>query len=124
MIVMIAFWPSEWILNKVYCNESALVALENMGLIANMVSLVLYFLHKLYFHLPEAANTLTNLMGSLFLLSIVGGFISDTYIDRFRTSLIFGTIEILVRSDLMFFLIRVNYTFTPFRYQNYKDLYL
>ncbi|KAL9174951.1 hypothetical protein ABFS82_02G084300 [Erythranthe guttata] len=73
----------------------ALVALENMGLIANMVSLVLYFLHKLYFHLPEAVNTLTNLMGSTFLLSVVGGFISDTYINRFDTCLIFGTIEVL-----------------------------
>ncbi|KAG8369007.1 hypothetical protein BUALT_Bualt15G0105400 [Buddleja alternifolia] len=73
----------------------ALVALENMGFIANMVSLVLYFCYKLYFHLSDAANTLTNLMGSTFLLTVVGGFISDTYINRFHTCLIFGTLELL-----------------------------
>ncbi|KAK4476774.1 hypothetical protein RD792_015934 [Penstemon davidsonii] len=73
----------------------ALVALDNMGFVANMVSLVLYFGHKLYFDLPTSANTLTNLMGSTFLLTVVGGFISDTYINRFHTCLIFGTLEVL-----------------------------
>lgn len=73
-----------------------MVALENMGFVANMVSLVLYFWLKLHFELSDAANTLTNLMGSAFLLSVIGGFISDTYINRFHTCLIFGTVEILV----------------------------
>ncbi|KAL3843597.1 hypothetical protein ACJIZ3_001000 [Penstemon smallii] len=73
----------------------ALVALENMGFVANMVSLVLYFGYKMYFDLPSAANTLTNLMGSTFLLTVVGGFISDTYFNRFQTCLIFGTLEVL-----------------------------
>ncbi|KAL3538368.1 hypothetical protein ACH5RR_001734 [Cinchona calisaya] len=41
-----------------------------------------------------AANTITNLMGSTFLLSIFGGFISDTYINRFKTCLIFGIFEL------------------------------
>ncbi|CAA2986099.1 NRT1 PTR FAMILY -like isoform X1 [Olea europaea subsp. europaea] len=72
-----------------------MVALENMGFVANMVSLVLYFWLKLHFELSDAANTLTNLMGSAFLLSVIGGFISDTYINRFHTCLIFGTVEIL-----------------------------
>ncbi|CAA3012719.1 NRT1 PTR FAMILY -like [Olea europaea subsp. europaea] len=71
------------------------VALENTGFVANIVSLVLYFWLKLHFDLSGAANTLTNLMGSAFLLSVVGGFISDTYINRFHTSLIFGMVEIL-----------------------------
>ncbi|KZV43692.1 hypothetical protein F511_00243 [Dorcoceras hygrometricum] len=73
----------------------ALLALENMGFIANMVSLVIYFSYRLCFDVAPAANTLTNLMGSTFLLSILGGFISDTYINRFKTCLIFGMIEVL-----------------------------
>ncbi|KAL8545250.1 hypothetical protein ACS0TY_005442 [Phlomoides rotata] len=60
-----------------------------------MVSLVLYFTHKLYFDLAGSANTLTNLMGSTFLLTVVGGFISDTYINRFQTCLIFGSLEVV-----------------------------
>ncbi|KAI3448420.1 hypothetical protein Pfo_005085 [Paulownia fortunei] len=76
----------------------ALVGLENMGLVANMVSLVLYFSYKMYFDLSTAANTLTNLMGSTYLLSIVGGFISDNYINRFQCCVIFGTLEVLALS--------------------------
>ncbi|PIA60604.1 hypothetical protein AQUCO_00300240v1 [Aquilegia coerulea] len=72
-----------------------LVALENMGFVANMASMVLYFLLVMHFDLAGSANTLTNLMGSIYLLSVFGGFISDTYLTRFNTCLIFGTIEVL-----------------------------
>ncbi|KAF5739928.1 Peptide transporter PTR1 [Tripterygium wilfordii] len=73
----------------------ALTALENMGFVANMISLVLYFLGVMYFDIPTASNTLTNFMGATFLLSLVGGFISDTFLNRFHTVLLFGAIEIL-----------------------------
>ncbi|KAJ9180400.1 hypothetical protein P3X46_008649 [Hevea brasiliensis] len=72
-----------------------MVALENMGFIANMISLVLYFREVMYFNVAGASNTLTNLMGTTFLLTVVGGFISDTYLSRLTTILIFGVIEIL-----------------------------
>ncbi|CAK9183769.1 unnamed protein product [Ilex paraguariensis] len=73
----------------------ALVALDNMGFVANMVSMVLYFIYKMHFDLSGSANTLTNLMGSTFLLSIVGAFISDTFLNRLHTCLIFGFVEVL-----------------------------
>ncbi|XP_062085739.1 protein NRT1/ PTR FAMILY 4.5-like [Humulus lupulus] len=72
-----------------------LAAFENMGFIANMVSLVMYFVGVMYFDIAGASNTLTNLMGTTFLLSLVGGFISDTYLSRLSTCLIFGALEIL-----------------------------
>ncbi|EEF50043.1 protein NRT1/ PTR FAMILY 4.5 [Ricinus communis] len=72
-----------------------LVALDNMGFIANMVSLVLYFLKVMYFDIPNSANTLTNLMGSIFLLTLLGGFISDTFLNKLYTVLLFAVIEIL-----------------------------
>ncbi|EPS62192.1 hypothetical protein M569_12600 [Genlisea aurea] len=75
-----------------------MVGLENMGFVANMVSLVLYFTNKMYFDLPTAANTYTNLMGSTYLLSFLGGFVSDTYLTRFHTCLAFGALEILALS--------------------------
>ncbi|XP_057493517.1 protein NRT1/ PTR FAMILY 4.5-like [Actinidia eriantha] len=68
---------------------------ESMGFVANMVSLVLYFYLQMHFDLSASANTLTNLMGSTFLLSLIGAFISDTYTNRFNTSLFFGILEIL-----------------------------
>ncbi|CAL5329963.1 unnamed protein product [Camellia sinensis] len=72
-----------------------LVLFENMAFVANMVSLVLYFSQQMHFDLAGSANTLTNFMGATFLLSIVGAFISDTYLDRFHTCLIFGLLEVL-----------------------------
>ncbi|CAL0320909.1 unnamed protein product [Lupinus luteus] len=72
-----------------------LSALDNMGFVANMVSIVLYFYMVMHFDLASSANTLTNFMGSTFLLSLVGGFISDTYLNRLTTCLIFGSLEVL-----------------------------
>ncbi|KAH1229469.1 Protein NRT1/ PTR FAMILY 4.3 [Glycine max] len=66
-----------------------------MGFVANMVSLVLYFYGVMHFDLSNSANTLTNFMGSTFLLSLVGGFISDTYFNRLTTCLLFGSLEVL-----------------------------
>ncbi|KAL2993804.1 hypothetical protein AAZX31_10G133100 [Glycine max] len=49
----------------------------------------------MHFDLSNSANTLTNFMGSTFLLSLVGGFISDTYFNRLTTCLLFGSLEVL-----------------------------
>ncbi|KAJ1393314.1 Proton-dependent oligopeptide transporter family [Sesbania bispinosa] len=77
-----------------------LSALDNMGFVANMVSIVLYFYGVMHFDLSSSANTLTNFMGSTFLLSLVGGFISDTYLNRFTTCLLFGSLEVLALAML------------------------
>jgi len=71
------------------------VLFENMAFVANLVSLVLYFYLEMHFDIPSSANTLTNLMGSTFLLTIVGAFVSDTFLNRYSTCLIFGTLEVL-----------------------------
>ena len=72
------------------------VFLDNIGFIANMVSMVLYFMLQMHFNLSGASTTLTNFMGSTFLLSVIGGFISDTFISRFHTCIIFGALEVMV----------------------------
>ncbi|XP_042042656.1 protein NRT1/ PTR FAMILY 4.2-like [Salvia splendens] len=71
-----------------------LAMLENIGFVANMSTMVLYF--HLFFNLSVAANTLTNFLGSTFLLTVLGGFISDNYLSRLHTCLIFGFLEITV----------------------------
>ncbi|KAL9429765.1 hypothetical protein AB3S75_031566 [Citrus x aurantiifolia] len=72
-----------------------LSALENMGFIANGISMVLYFKNEMHFDIAGASNTLTNFFGSTFLFCLVGGFISDTYLSRFATCLVLGTLEVL-----------------------------
>lgn len=70
--------------------------LENMAFISNAVSLVTYFNGYMNFGLTKSATTLTNFMGTSFLLALFGGFISDTYLSRFKTSILFGCIELVV----------------------------
>ncbi|CAD5197089.1 unnamed protein product [Musa acuminata subsp. malaccensis] len=72
----------------------AMSGMENVGFIANMVSFVLYFMYVMHFDLAGSSTTLTNFVGATFLLPIVGGFISDTYMTRLNTALLFGFFEI------------------------------
>ncbi|KAF1869750.1 hypothetical protein Lal_00017326 [Lupinus albus] len=92
---------TEWKRRKGGLSASMFIfALDNMGFVANMVSMVLYFYGVMHFDLSSSANTLTNFMGSTFLLSLLGGFISDTYLNRFITCLIFGSLEVLALAML------------------------
>ncbi|KAG2674638.1 hypothetical protein I3760_13G146400 [Carya illinoinensis] len=59
--------------------------LENVGFVANMVTMVLYFKIVMHFDLSASSNTLTNFMGSVWLLPLLGGFISDTFLNRLQT---------------------------------------
>ena len=74
----------------------ALGVLENIGFVANMVSMVLYFHFMMKLDLPTSSNTLTNFLGSVCLLTLLGGFISDAYLNRLYTILIFGSLEVIV----------------------------
>ncbi|MFQ6656373.1 hypothetical protein Gotur_026497 [Gossypium turneri] len=74
----------------------AMGGLENMAFISNAVSLVTYFYGYMNFSLTKSANTLTNFMGTSFLVALFGGLISDTYLSRFKTCVLFGCIELLV----------------------------
>lgn len=73
-----------------------MTGLENIGFVTNMVSLVLYFLGVMHFDLAGSSTNLTNFVGATFLLTVLGGFISDTYMTRLNTVLMFGLIEIVV----------------------------
>ncbi|XVE59846.1 hypothetical protein DITRI_Ditri05aG0079600 [Diplodiscus trichospermus] len=75
-------------------------ALENIGFVANMVSMVVYFHYIMKLDLSTSANTLTNFMGSVCLITLLGGFISDTYLNRLYTILIFGSLEVIGLSML------------------------
>lgn len=75
---------------------AAMEGLENMAFVANAVSLVTYFFGYMNFSLTKSATTLTNFMGTAFLLALVGGLICDTYLSRFKTCVLFACMELLV----------------------------
>lgn len=49
----------------------------------------------------EAANTVTNFMGTSFMLCLFGGYVADTYLGRYLTIAIFSAIQALVRPFLL-----------------------
>ncbi|KAL6662074.1 hypothetical protein ACP70R_001458 [Stipagrostis hirtigluma subsp. patula] len=58
-------------------------------------NLITYVFGELHFSLPQAANVVTNFVGTVFLVSLPGGLLSDSYLGCFRTLLIFSVVEIL-----------------------------
>lgn len=71
--------------------------LENMAFVSNAISLVIYFFSYMNYSLTKSSTMLTNLLGTASLLSLVGGFVSDTYLTRFTTCVVFAGIELVVR---------------------------
>ncbi|PON70101.1 Proton-dependent oligopeptide transporter [Parasponia andersonii] len=74
----------------VYATEG----LENMAFIAIAVSLVTYFFGYMNYSLTKSSTMVTNFLGTSFLLALVGGFICDTYLTRFKTCVIFACFEL------------------------------
>ncbi|CAA0839887.1 Protein NRT1/ PTR FAMILY 4.4 [Striga hermonthica] len=70
-----------------------LQAFEMMGIAAVGNNLITYVFNEMHFSLAKSANTVTNFVGTVFLLSLLGGFLSDSYLGSFRTILIFGFVE-------------------------------
>lgn len=70
-------------------------ALDSMAYVGNTVSLFTYFTGYMNLSLINSANTLTNFLGTSFILAILGGLISDTFLTRFKTTVLFGCVELL-----------------------------
>ncbi|KAF9688440.1 hypothetical protein SADUNF_Sadunf02G0197400 [Salix dunnii] len=69
--------------------------LENMVFLSNATNFVAYFTETMHYTISEAANMVTNFIGTSFLLTIFGGYIGDSFFTRFRTFVVFCVIELL-----------------------------
>ncbi|KAJ7298339.1 hypothetical protein O6H91_Y003300 [Diphasiastrum complanatum] len=70
-------------------------AMETMAYLSVAVNLFEYLFKVMHFPITSSANGATNFMGAAYLISLVGGFISDTWLSRFSTLLIAVTIQLL-----------------------------
>ncbi|XP_031287463.1 protein NRT1/ PTR FAMILY 4.5-like [Pistacia vera] len=68
---------------------------EQMATFALAVNFVTYFNGVLHMELADAANQVTNFMGTSYILSILVAFLADTYIGRYKSVIISGSIEFL-----------------------------
>ncbi|QCE16565.1 protein NRT1/ PTR FAMILY 4.5-like [Vigna unguiculata] len=81
--------------NRAALFVNAMEGLESMAFVSNAVSLVTYFFGYMNFSITKSATTLTNFLGTAFLLPLFGGIISDTYLSRFKTCVLFACMELL-----------------------------
>ena len=83
-------------------NEKGLQAFEMMAIAAVGNNLITYVFNEMHFPLSKSANIVTNFVGTVFLLSLLGGFLSDSYLGSFWTMLIFGFVELSVSQYILF----------------------
>ncbi|KAH0668843.1 hypothetical protein KY289_023336 [Solanum tuberosum] len=69
--------------------------LENLAFLANASNLVLYMSEYMHFSPSTSANSVTNFMGTAFLLALLGGFLSDAFFTTYYIYLISALIEFL-----------------------------
>uniref|UniRef100_A0A7N0TRA1 Uncharacterized protein n=2 Tax=Kalanchoe fedtschenkoi TaxID=63787 RepID=A0A7N0TRA1_KALFE len=69
--------------------------LENLAYLANASNLVIYLLKFMHLSLSKSATTVTNFMGTAFLLALLGGFLSDAFFTTFHIYLISALVEFL-----------------------------
>lgn len=79
-----------------YINDAGLQCFEIMGIAAVGNNLITYVINEMHFSLAKSANTVTNFVGTVFLLALLGGYLSDSFLGSFWTMLIFGFIELSV----------------------------
>ncbi|GJN20080.1 hypothetical protein PR202_gb07408 [Eleusine coracana subsp. coracana] len=66
---------------------------ERMTTLGIAVNLVPYMTGTMHLGNAAAANTVTNFIGSSFMLCLLGGFIADTYLGRYLTIAIFTAVQ-------------------------------
>ncbi|KAL5991000.1 hypothetical protein ACLOJK_011906 [Asimina triloba] len=72
-----------------------MVVMGNIAFVPNMINLVTYFHGVMHMGLATSSTTVTNFVGASCAFALFGGFLSDSYITRFTTILIFGPLEFL-----------------------------
>ncbi|XP_042495698.1 protein NRT1/ PTR FAMILY 4.5-like [Macadamia integrifolia] len=71
------------------------VTMMNAAYIPNLMNLVTYLHNIMHMDIATSSTTVTNLSGALAGFSLLGGFLTDSYITRFKGIIIFGPLEIL-----------------------------
>ncbi|KAG2677596.1 hypothetical protein I3760_12G104800 [Carya illinoinensis] len=74
-------------------NHSGGEAMERLTTLGIAVNLVTYLTGTMHLGNATSANTVTNFLGTSFILCLLGGFIADTFLGRYLTIAIFATVQ-------------------------------
>ncbi|XP_068662961.1 protein NRT1/ PTR FAMILY 4.6-like [Aristolochia californica] len=69
--------------------------MSSLANVPNLLNLVTYLHSVMHMAIDTTSTTMTNFFGATCAFALLGGFLSDSYITRFKTILIFGPFEIL-----------------------------
>lgn len=75
--------------------------------VPNLLNLVTYVRGTLHMGVSDSATTITNFVGATSGFALIGAFLSDSYITRSKTILLFGPLEFLV--IFLFFFLKWNF---------------
>ena len=75
---------------------AVLIVMANIANIPMILNLVSYLHGTMHMGVKDASTTSTNFFGAICFFSFLGAFVSDSYLKRFYTILIFAPIEIMV----------------------------
>jgi solute carrier family 15 (peptide/histidine transporter), member 3/4 len=76
--------------------HTVLRVLTSMVNFPNLLNLVTYVQGTLHMGVSDSVTTTTNFVGATYGFALIGAFLSDSYITRSRTILLFGPLEFLV----------------------------
>lgn len=79
-----------WTAAAMILGVEACERLTTMGIAVNLVT---YLTGTMHLGNASAANTVTNFLGTSFMLCLFGGFVADTFIGRYLTIAIFATVQ-------------------------------
>ncbi|KAI7732529.1 hypothetical protein M8C21_018866 [Ambrosia artemisiifolia] len=68
-------------------------ACEKLATLGIAVNLVPYLTGTMHFGNASSANTVTNFMGTSFMLCLLGGFVADTFLGRYLTIALFAAVQ-------------------------------
>ncbi|CAK9321624.1 unnamed protein product, partial [Citrullus colocynthis] len=68
-------------------------AVERLTTLGIAVNLVTYMTGTMHLGNATSANTVTNFLGTSFMLCLLGGFIADTFLGRYLTIAIFAAVQ-------------------------------
>lgn len=77
--------------------RTAALRFESLATFALGVNLITYFNAVMHYNIADAANVLTNFVGTVYILSTAVAVFADTYVGRFIATAVSAFVDFLVR---------------------------
>lgn len=74
---------------------------ERLAFFAIAVNMVAYLVLEMHQSLPTAATHVTDWIGAAYVLTLLGAYLADSYLGRFKTIIIFSCVYVVVRSKIV-----------------------